>query len=65
MSQHPDLMQAVARQHQAELVAAAERYRLARSARSARSVASGPLPRRGHRAARRLASRLRRRPATA
>jgi hypothetical protein len=59
MSQHPHLMQAIARQRQAELIGAAERYRLARSARSARSAAPGPLPRRGHRAARRLGRRLR------
>lgn len=59
MSQHPDIVQAIAKQHQAELIAAAERYRLARSARGARSAAPGPLPRRGQRTARRLGRRLR------
>jgi hypothetical protein len=56
MSQHPDLVQAVARQRQAELAAAAVRHRLARRARSARGAVPGPLPHGGHGAARRPAT---------
>jgi hypothetical protein len=59
MPQHPHLMLAIAKQHQAELIAAAERYRLARSASSTRSAAPAPLRRRSQHAARRLGRRLR------
>ena len=67
MSHLPPLLQAIAEQRQAELIGAAERYRLVRAARLAartRGTRPGHLPGRGGRARRALVRRSRSRYAT-